>query len=62
MAGPCESCKHLRQETDDDYGSNMYYGCDLKESNGNLRSFPFKKDMPCHELAFWAVPGFDPDL
>ena len=55
----CVDCAHFYDggETGD-YGQQLsYWPMCLKRSNlGNLRSFPFKKLMPCFELHFWTTP------
>jgi hypothetical protein len=51
----CKTCRHLKGESDDEYGSNFYYYCSKRESFSWLKSFPFKKDMDCWEPTFWAT-------
>ncbi len=62
MPGPCETCKHLSAESEDDYGPMVFYGCRIKSTHGNLWSFPFKKDMPCHVPNGWENHDIEADL
>jgi len=53
----CEQCHFLGSDNDGNYpGPAVYWAICEKEGNGhytNLKSFPFKKKMPCFKLSFW---------
>ncbi len=49
----CSTCIHI-----DDVGDGVEYSssclvCTTNNGYGNLKSFPFKKDMKCWEPGFW---------
>ncbi len=54
----CQSCMVARYKSkwDDEPG---IWSCEEHPSYGNLRSFPFKKVMPCFQMDFWVTPFAD---
>lgn len=50
----CESCCHLGSEGDGPEYNGSWPVCDKIERYGFLKSFPFKKEMPCWYPEFWA--------
>ena len=57
MKGPCDLCTYLGVDDDGNYpeSANTWPVCDLpgQEHYSNLKSFPFKKDMPCFQKDIW---------
>jgi|GEM_PF-5308500 hypothetical protein len=51
----CQTCMHLRHESDGDYGEYQWLECGKHENYSNLKSFPFKKEMKC-----WAPSALSP--
>ena len=50
----CVTCEHYFHESEGEYGGGPYnWGCEKRPALGNLKSFPFKKIMPCHQVDFW---------
>lgn len=49
----CETCKHLGSDGDGPEYNGSWPVCNKVDRYGYLRSFPFKKDMPCWEPDFW---------
>jgi hypothetical protein len=53
----CVRCAHIEQDYDEGYGASVW--CN-KTNFGNLKSFPFKKEMSCFELNPWHDKNYDP--
>lgn len=54
MIGNCSTCTHIStDDAGDDFFSYPFDVCEKIPRMSNLKSFPFKKSMPCHELNFW---------
>ncbi len=51
----CETCLHLGSDGDGNYPEIeiTWPTCNKIERMGNLKSFPFKKEMKCWEPDFW---------
>lgn len=46
----CQTCTWLADDGEDHY---TYLVCRKRPALSNLRSFPFKKAMPCFQIDFW---------
>jgi hypothetical protein len=44
---------HYSRESDGENGQYQWDECTERPAMHNLRSFPFKKTMPCFRLNFW---------
>lgn len=49
----CVACVHYTEESDYEMGIAPYPLCDGRPGMDNLKSFPFRKTMPCFRLNFW---------
>lgn len=49
----CFTCAHLGSYSEGDFGEHSWLECDKHLARSNLKSFPFKKEMPCWEPEFW---------
>lgn len=50
----CLQCESYYEEWEGEYGGWLAdYGCTDKKAYGQLKSFPFKKKMPCFQIDFW---------
>jgi hypothetical protein len=58
--GSCRNCKYLNYSDDSNSdghpGPNAGYWCDKVPGIDNLKHFPFKKEMKCHEPSDAVVP------
>ena len=56
----CSTCKHLKHESDGDFGEFKWVECSKFHNYSNLKSFPFKKEMSCWEPGFWSSKFWEP--
>lgn len=52
----CQSCVHLGSDSDGGEPENSiaWAACNINDRYAALRSFPFKKEMPCWDPDFWS--------
>lgn len=60
----CQNCKHLHEDSESEMGYTLYsyLYCDKVERYMNLKSFPFKKEMPCFEMSYQSAIWVDEEL
>jgi hypothetical protein len=52
----CQFCTYFSSSCECEYcygGNCKYHECQIKPHYAHLKSFPFKKQMPCFQLDFW---------
>lgn len=58
----CLNCNNLGSDGDGPEYNGSWPVCTADRPRANLRSFPFKKDQPCHEPGFWQYIDLDEGL
>lgn len=60
----CNYCTHCHEDSESSEGYTLYsyLYCGKNEMYGYLKSFPFKKEMKCFELHYWAAIERDEEL
>lgn len=58
----CINCADLGSDGDGYEYNGTWPICNADKPRANLRSFPFKKEQPCHDPGFWQYVDLDPEL
>lgn len=60
----CQNCRHLNEDIESEMGCTYYSHkyCDLFDHYMNLKSFPFKKEMPCFQMSYMSAIWVDEEI
>jgi len=60
----CQNCDYLHEDSESEMGYTYYsyMYCDKVERYMHLKSFPFKKEMPCFKMSYLSALYVDEEI